>query len=510
MIWIFAILLPLLTAAVILRPFFRTRMSEPAAAYDLRVYRDQLEDVARDQTRGIIGEDEAERLRREIGRKVIDAKRRLDNSTAEGATGRLTLPALMLMLMLGGAVALYAQIGTPKMPDAGLSKRLRDAQQLYDTRPSQAEAEAAAPQMPSATPPAEYAALVQRLRDAVEKRPDDVEGLRLLATHEARLGNMGAARTAQEKYVALRGDAASAEERAMLAGLMVEAANGIVTPEAEKIVAAALKQDPTQPQARYMVGLMQAQNGRPDRAFPIWDGLLRDGPDEAPWNMAIRAVIGDLAWLAGFPDYTPPALSQSTPALPGPDAEALAAANQMSPEERQNMVDEMVDGLEARINEQGGNVDDWSRLLTSLRVLGDQPRLDAALSRAQAALADDAQALAMIEGAATGTAPTPASPSALPGPSADDIAAAAKMTPQERQEMITGMVRRLEARMAAQGGTPAEWARLITGLSQIGEGDHAQEIWQEANDRFRDQPDASAIITQAAQSAGLVKSGSSE
>lgn len=56
MFWLFATALTLTVALAILWPFWRAHagQAEPAAAYDLRVYRDQLAEVDRDLARGII------------------------------------------------------------------------------------------------------------------------------------------------------------------------------------------------------------------------------------------------------------------------------------------------------------------------------------------------------------------------------------------------------------------------------------------------------------------------
>ena len=68
-----------------------------------------------------------------------------------------------------------------------------------------------------------------------------------------------------------------------------------------------------------MTGLLQAQNGRPDRAFPVWAALLEDTPADSPWNIAIRQVIEDMAWLAGKPEQTGPAAHVSALGLREPD-----------------------------------------------------------------------------------------------------------------------------------------------------------------------------------------------
>lgn len=396
MFWIICAALTAIVGLAILAPLRRRQeaAAEPTAAFDLRVYRDQLREVERDLARGVIAAEDAERLRTEIGRKVLEADRRLAEAPAPGTGGRAALAAGLLAALFGGAVLLYAYEGQPGRDDRPIMRRIADAQRAYEARPSQAEAEAAA--LAPATPdvPKDFLALIAQLREAVEKNPDDPQGLALLATNEMRLGNLSAAREAQQRLIDLRGDAATPDELVRLSAMMVEAAGGLMTPEAEAILARALRAEPGHPQARYMLGILQLQNGRPDRAFPIWRRLLEDGPEDAPWIAPIRAAIVDLAWLAGQPDYVPP------PALPGPDAEALAAAGDMTAEERQQMVAGMVSQLEARLARQGGTPEEWARLISSLVVIGRADHARDIWTEAQTRFAAAPEALQVVAEAA--------------------------------------------------------------------------------------------------------------
>ena len=411
--WLICGALVVLVAGSILAPFWRGRRlaEDDPAAYDLQVYRDQLREVDRDLQRGVIGADDAAQLRTEIGRKVLDADRRMGQGGERGGAAHAVWAVAVLAVILIGAGLIYQRDGAPGMADLPLADRFAAAERSYATRPSQAEAEAqaatanTAPATDAPAPDADFAALMDQLRATVAQRPDDPEGLALLARNEARLGNLAAARKAQERLVEVRGDDASAQDLAELAALMVEQAGGLITAESEALIARALALDPRNPQARYMVGLLHAQNGRPDRTFPIWARLLADGPPDAPWIAPIRATITELAWLAGQPDYQPP--EAAMPSLPGPDAEQMAAAEDL--------------------------------------------------------------------------------------------------TPEERQQFIAGMVQRLESRLATEGGTPEEWARLIGSLVQIGNADHAAAIWSEAQSRFAAYPDALATVTAAAAAAGLTE-----
>ena len=109
---------------------------------------------------------------------------------------------------------------------------------------------------------------------------------------------------------------------------------------------------------------MAAQVGRFDRTFGLWEPLLREGPPDAPWIAPIRAQIADVAARAGV-NYTPP--PEAT--LPGPDADALTAAGEMSEADRQAMVEGMVAQLGQRLATEGGTVEEWARLISSLGVL---------------------------------------------------------------------------------------------------------------------------------------------
>jgi cytochrome c-type biogenesis protein CcmH len=89
------------------------------------------------------------------------------------------------------------------------------------------------------------------------------------------------------------------------------------------------------------------------------------------------------------------------------------------------------------------------------------------------------------------------------GPSAEAITAARDMSAEDRTKMIGGMVSTLNTRLATEGGTPADWARLINAYSVLDEMDAATAIWQNAQESFADAPEALAIIKRAADASGI-------
>ena len=369
--------------------------AEIGAAHDVQVYRDQLAEVERDVARGVLPDADATRVRTEISRRILAADAAGHIVVSAGGKPSPVVTSVIAVVLLGGSLALYWQLGAPGYGDLALQDRIARAEDMRLNRPDQATAEA---ELPAADLPpelsSEYQALLTRLRDTVAARPDDIQGNMLLAQNEARVGNYAAAAAAQGKVVRLKGTEASVEEVSGYAELMVMAAGGYVSPEAEAVLRAVLSREVENGTARYYWGLMLVQTGRPDLAFRMWDGLLRRGPEDAPWIAPILAQIGPIATLAGV-DYTVPEIGSG--ALRGPSTEDVDAAQDMTPAERMEMIGGMVETLSSRLATQGGPVEDWARLISSLGVLGETARARSIYENAVEVFADDPAAMDAIQ-----------------------------------------------------------------------------------------------------------------
>jgi cytochrome c-type biogenesis protein CcmH len=372
---------------------------ESAAAYDLRVYRDQLKEVDKDLARGVVAPADADRVRAEISRRILaaDAALRADVIEADARKGAPLLVGLLLAVaIVGGSLWTYWRIGAPGYGDLALADRIALAEEARANRPGQDEAEASLPAYvapPDVSP--DYVALVERLRATVAERPDDLQGHALLAQNEANLGNFPAAADAQERVLMLKGDAVTASDFTDYADLLVVAAGGYVSPEAEAALSEALSRDPSNGTARYYIGLMMAQTGRPDSAFRIWDQLLREGPEDAPWITPIVTQIEELAHRAGV-NYQLPEIGAAGDPLRGPSEDDIAAAASLSPAERMQMIEGMVQGLSDRLGSEGGPVEDWAQLITALGVLGQTGAARAVYENAVQAFEGDTRALDLL------------------------------------------------------------------------------------------------------------------
>jgi cytochrome c-type biogenesis protein CcmH len=366
-----------------------------ASELDVQVYNDQLQSLGSDLERGVVTGNEAEAARLEISRRLLAADKRAQSEVTAGAGGASKLAlAVMTVFLLGGSFGLYVLMGSPKLPDQPLAARQEAARIARANRPNQvaAEAEVAALELPREEVPADYLELIKKLRETMALRPDDSEGWKLLALHEARIGNLGAAWRAKDKVITLLGDGATAEDYADLAEFMIIATNGYVSVEAEGALAGALKRNAKSPRARYYSGLALAQNGRADVAYRMWVGLLEEGPEDAPWIALIRDQIGSVARAAG--------VRITDQNAPGPSAEQVQAAGDMTEEERQNMIRGMVAGLAERLATDGGKPAEWARLIRAYGTLGETAKASDIWNEAQGVFGENPDAMAVLREAA--------------------------------------------------------------------------------------------------------------
>ena len=80
----------------------------------------------------------------------------------------------------------------------------------------------------------------------------------------------------------------------------------------------------------------------------------------------------------------------------GPNAEQVQAAQQMSPQERADMIVAMVEGLAARLEDEPNDPQGWARLLRARKVLGQKEKLQADTIRMKLIFKDSPETIDMI------------------------------------------------------------------------------------------------------------------
>ena len=476
----------------------------PPGASDMQIYRDQLSELERDLARGTLAPDEAERTRVEISRRILAADKAQETATAAGrAPSGATYAAIGVVaaVLLGGGYAAYSALGVNQLGgvnygDLPLSDRIEAAEELRESRPSQAEVEATLPAWPGPPEgtPSDYLELIEKVRVAVASRPGDIPGNELLAQHEAQLGNYIAAHHAKATAIEAMQGQAKAGDYAQYIDLLALAAGGYVSPEAEAALIEVFKRDPENLVARYYSGLLFAQIGRPDQAFNLWRALLRDSPAEAGWIEPVRAQIGQLAAMAGVEYTLPPLAPAPGTALAGPSSEDMQAASEMNDEDRAAMIENMVSQLMTRLASEGGSAREWAQLIGALGALGRTDKAGEIYAEAQQTFAASPEDLAIITRAASGAGVAVTAQD--PARQTDGV---------DRMRQLDNIATNLADKLATEGGTASEWATLIETLGLMGETERAAQVWAEAGKVFAPHPTEMELIRKAAVDAGVIQ-----
>ena len=371
---IFALAAALLTAlavAAVLIPVLRRHRRGPSRTdYDLTVYRDQLRELESDRARGLVSEEQEEAARTEIERRMLRAARAreaegadapADAPTRHPAAWRRRVAAIGLGLCVPAlAAGVYASLGTPGLPGRPFAEI---------ERPAGEAATAAALSEP-----------VERLAATLERDPGNLEGWLLLGRSYVVLQRYPEAVDALRQAAALSGG--DPDVLAMLGEAIVWANGGVVVPEAVRVFRQALDARPGDPASRFHLALARAQAGEVREAYEMWLALAAETPADAPWRGDLEALIGQAAEVL---DVEPGAVPSGPPlaeALSGPTADDVAAAAEMSSDERMEMIRGMVEGLAARLEENPDDAEGWRRLARSYAVLGEPEKALDTLRRA--------------------------------------------------------------------------------------------------------------------------------
>ncbi len=355
----------LVTLALICLPLLRgTEAVADRGQFDRAVYRDQLREVERDLTRGVLSPAEADSARLEIQRRLLGVTAAAADRTARARRDPKLAVGIGVLLVCGSA-GLYFQLGSPSLPDVPFASRshgagVADAGQI-DVRTAAA-----------------------RLAEQLKSDPNNAQGWLLYARAESLLNNWQKSGEAYRRAIDL--GTTAPDVLASYGETQVLAAGGIVPPAARDAFTKALSADPKNDVARYYTALADNQAGNVQRAIDGWLALAADLPDGTPMRQAIARNVTDAARVAGIAAPPLPA-----PSARGPREEQAAAAAKMPQAQRNEMIRGMVAQLAARLQEQPDDLEGWLQLGRSYSVLRENTKAADAFERAARLRPDDVE-----------------------------------------------------------------------------------------------------------------------
>lgn len=487
--WVAVAGLSLLVGAAVAWPLILGKSDgRDEADFDIEVFRDQLAEIGREQAEGRLDYAEAEAAKAEISRRILAA------DSSRGGSGRSdsrqpAAATALIALLIGGTVVAYLQVGAPGQPARPYAERADERRQQTAQRDSDRM---------------DLGSLATRLKNRLERDPENVQGWQLLARTYMTMGNFRSAIPAYERLIKL--DDSIAGVYAAYGEALALAADGSVTPKSRGAFRIALDRDAKEPTARFYMGLADWQAGAHRDAYDAWFALLAESPADAPWTAATRQRLEEASEklgldVAALPNPLPGSAPAPDTRPSGPSRDDMAAAEQMAPEDRQEMIRGMVAGLAAKLEENPGNFEGWLRLIRSYAVLGETDKAKAALDKAMSQFANAPFVKRQLQALAGEFGLAESSSSAPRGPTAEDMRAAQDMSPEDQREMIQGMVARLAARLEENPSDLEGWVRLARSYTVLGKRTDARDAMAKAAAAAPDNVDILTLYARAIRTA---------
>ncbi|MFK4824078.1 c-type cytochrome biogenesis protein CcmI [Paenochrobactrum sp. BZR 588] len=367
--WLFSACLTVIATLVVLLPLSRNiRTSQTGGQNDLEVYRDQMSEIEADVSRGMIDTQSAEQARLEIARRLLKAEKdaSLNRSISDNLKTHKILAFVAVLLVPLLSWGIYSSVGSPDLPSQPLSKRIA-------VNPERAPVEE----------------LVSQAEAHLVENPQDGRGWNVLAPIYLRLGRVDDAINAYRNSIRLNG-----EDFALNLGLaesLVLKSGGLVTAEAHALFEKAAIQNPDDYRPQFFLARTLLQDGKNEEAKAFLKAFLERSSADAPWRSqiedAIRRIDGE----------TVPGQAQApvtaTSSAKGPSAADVEAASSMSNDQRKEMIEGMVAGLQAKLQAQSDDLEGWQRLISSYMVMQKPDDAKAALEQALKLLPEDKRSL---------------------------------------------------------------------------------------------------------------------
>ena len=365
--------------------------AERAGEEALAVYRDQLQELERDLDAGRLAAADFDAAKIEVERRMLtaSAERETTGTASPQAVRkrRLLASVLVIFAVPAGALLTYVSVGSPGMRDLPLTARIDGAGTRAFAGSTSGSELGQEPADSSSQAQPEIWKMIAGLQDKLAHNPEDADGWSLLARSLMVTERYRDAADAYSRALALV--PGNLQVMAARGEALVLAADGLVTPAAIEDFRAVNVKEPLEPRSRYYLGLARSQAADAAGALDWWIALEADTPPGAPWQALLAQRIDEIGMETGIDVASLRAAERkiraereremavlvpndlSAAAAPGPTADDVAAAQDMTPEDRSAMIQSMVDRLASRLRQEPDDLDGWLRLARAYGVLGD-------------------------------------------------------------------------------------------------------------------------------------------
>lgn len=347
--------------------FWRAQASPDAFEYDREVYKSRLEELDRELSLGSINAEQHEYAVSEEGRRLLSKAPENGSKETSPRHSKFALGVAMISFAFIPLFSIYAytQFGASGSPDLPLQARLNK-----DPRGQSVQE------------------LVQRAENQLARNPDDGRGWKIIAPIYVRLNRLDDAENAYRNAIRVIGE--DAELYTALGEVLSIKDQGRVGTEARSLFENAAKLDPGNAKPQFFLAIALNQEEKYPEAELAWRTLIDKSPDNAPWirvaqqQLALaRTKQGKSADLANGKD---------APRAPGnPTKEDIEAAGEMSASDRMQFINDMVERLEAELEENPKNKAGWQRMVRSYIVLGRKDDALKAIEKATSVFTNDTE-----------------------------------------------------------------------------------------------------------------------
>lgn len=273
----------------------------------------QLKEIESDLALGRLGAAEATAAKGELARELMRLKATTKAPTDSGSRRGIVAVAAVVTAVL--AFGVYGALGRPDLPAQPLAER-------QDVPPREMSLDDA----------------IARIEAQLKAKPEDLRGWTVIAPAYMQMGRFADAANALRKAIEL--DGPTADRETDLGEALMMANSGNAAGEPMRLFRSASNRDVTHVRSRYYLASEAMREGDFATAKTEWQGLLKLSKGGEPW--LANAEAGLAAAEAGLGGDMP--------------ANADIAA--------------MVEGLSSRLNDSGGTIEEWTRLVRSRLVLG--------------------------------------------------------------------------------------------------------------------------------------------